>query len=191
MKLSFDTICLDIETTDVDSRIGSIIQIGAIFLNDEFEEIDSFSTYIFPLDSHRNQKAMAVNKISEDILSHSPTLSEALELFENFVFQKKENKKNRLAAWGAYFDIPFLRAQYKKINRDWPFGHKSIDLKSIATWELSKRNISLNGGVEKALRYLNLEFEGRQHDALADIKNSVRILKKIAAQEKLKTGWNT
>ena len=190
MKFSFNSVCIDIETTDISSEIGSVIQIGAIFFNDEFEEIDSFSTYITPLDSHRNQKAMSVNKISEDTLKHSPTLNEALELFENFALQKSENNKIRLAAWGAYFDIPFLRAQYKKINRDWPFGHKSVDLKSIATWELSKRNIPLNGGVEKTLRYLNLEFEGRQHDALADIKNSVRILKKIIAQEKTQTGWN-
>jgi len=190
MKFSFNTICLDIETTDVSNEIGSIIQLGAIYLNDEFEEIDSFSTYIKPLDSHRNQKAMSVNEISEDILAHSPSLTEALELFENFVFQKLKNNKIRLAAWGAYFDIPFLRMQYKKIHREWPFGHKSIDLKSIAIWELSKRNIPLFGGVEKALKYLNLEFEGRQHDALADINNSVRVLKKIIAQEKTKTGWS-
>jgi|SRR3989304_3153442 len=190
MKFPFDTIFIDIETTDVDSHLGSIIQIGAIAVDDEFKILDSFSTYIKPLDSHRNQKAMSVNKISEEVLVQSPTLVEALELFENFALQKSENKKNILAAWGAYFDIPFLRAQYAKIYREWPFGHKSIDLKTIAIWELGKRNIPISGGVVKALKYLNLEFEGQQHDALADIKNTFRILKKLLDQEKQKTGWN-
>lgn len=191
MRLPFNIICVDIETTDTDSKHGSVIQIGAVATNDQFEEVDSFETYIKPLDAYRNPKAMAVNKISEDILTHAPTLHEALEMFEGFALKdKNNNEKVILAAWGNYFDIPFLKAQYDKIYRKWPFGYKSFDLKTIGIWELSKRNVPLTGGVKKAAEFLNLDFEGMPHDALADIKNTVRVLKKLLQQERIKTGWN-
>ena len=190
MKLPSNIICIDIETTDLSSEFGSVIQIGAVLLNQDFEEIDSFETYIRPLTSHRNSKAMEVNNISEDVLNHAPTLQEALEMFEVFALQgKSRTDKFILAAWGNYFDIPFLKAQYEKIFRTWPFGYKSFDLKTIAVWEFAKRNIEFPGGVKHGLEFLNLSFEGCQHDALADIKNTIRIFKKLLQQEKRETGW--
>lgn len=192
MKLPFDVICIDLETTDIDSNTGSVIQIGAIAVNSEFKEIDSFETYIKPLSAHRNQKAMAVNRISEDVLSHSPRLQDALEMFEIFALKDKSKDNSViLAAWGNYFDIDFLKKQYDKINRKWPFSYKSLDLKTIAIWEFGKRNIPFPGGVQSASKLLNLEFEGIQHDALADIKNTFSILKKLLQQESIRTGWNT
>ena len=192
MKLPFNIICLDIETTDVDMRLGSVIQIGAILLTSEFEEIDSFTTFIQPLDSYRNQSAMNVNKISEDSLIHAPTLQEALEMFETFVLQEKVVNKEKiiLAAWGNYFDVPFLKQQYVKIKRKWPFGYKSLDLKTLAIWEFGKRDIPMGSGLIKSVQLLNMEFEGQHHDALADIKNSINVLKKILKQEPKKTGWS-
>jgi len=192
MRLPFNIICIDIETTDSAPEPGSVIQIGAVVTNDEFEEVDSFETFIKPLDAYRNPKAMAVNRIPEDTLKFAPTLQDALEMFEAFALREKtaKNEKVILASWGDYFDVPFLKSQYDKIGRPWPFGYKSFDLKTIAIWELGKRNIPLLGGVQKALQFLGLEFEGVQHDALADVKNTIRILKKLLQQERPKTGWD-
>jgi len=191
MRLHTNLICLDIETTDIDSTFGSVIQIGAIAINEKFEKLDSFKTYLKPLHSHRNSAAMAVNRISEDTLSNAPTITDAFEMFETFTLQYDDYKrKPLLAAWGNYFDIPFLKAQYDKIRREWPFGHKSIDLKSIAIWEFGKRNIPFSGGIGQGLKYLNLEFDGVYHDGLDDIKNTVTLLQTFARQDCLKMGWD-
>lgn len=178
MQLPYEIVCLDIETTDTDNKIGDVIQIGAVLVNKEFKIVDSFNIFIKPLSSHRNPKAMAVNKINEDTLSTAYTLENALALFENFCGNAK-----LLAAWGSYFDVVFLKAQYKKIYREWPFGYKSIDLKSIAIWEFAKQDNPLSGGVFRACERLGIPFEGRAHDGLVDITNTVKILQKLLSYE--------
>lgn len=182
MKLPFETVCIDIETTDLNSTTGSIIQIGAIMLDKRFNEIDSFNSYVKPLDSHRNSDAMRVNNISEETLSTAPTLQEVLILFESFAQTNVEEKnKAVLASWPSHFDIPFLKKQYGKIKRQWPFDYRSLDLKSIATWEMSKKDIDLqtSSHLSDYVEKLNLKIKGTTHDALSDIRASVDILQEL------------
>jgi len=176
MYLPHNLICVDLETTDSNANVGSIIQLSGIIVDRTFEPVYAreFNEYVCPLDSYRNPKAMEVNKISEEILNTASPLSVVLEMFESFCDQD-----NVLASWGNYFDISFLRQQYKKIHRNWPFSNRSFDLKSVAIWEMAKRNIPMSSGVNKFLITLGQKFEGQQHDALDDIKNTVRILKHL------------
>lgn len=136
----------------------------------------TFNLYIQPLDSYRNPKAIAVNKITEEQMVAGYPLLQALEQFEYYC---NSSEKFILAAWGSYFDVPFLKKQYEKINRKWPFGYNSLDLKSIAIWEMSKRDKPLSGGLKKFLNSLNMEFKGTPHNALDDITNTANLLKKF------------
>ena len=174
MHFPSNLICIDIETTDSDNKIGSMIQLSAIIVNQEFEPIHAreFDMYIKPLDSYRNSKAMAVNMISEETLKTAATLHEVLDMFDSFC-----DKDTILASWGAYFDIPFLRKQYEKIYRKYPFSHRCFDLKSVAIWEMAKKDMPMTSGVSKFLKVIDKEFKGIQHNALDDIKNTVEILR--------------
>ena len=174
MKLIQNTICVDIETTDSNPEIGSIIQLSGIVVGKDFKPMFAreFDTYIKPLDEYRNIQAMQVNGISEENLINAPSLYEALEMFESFCGYDK-----LLAAWGSYFDVPFLRKQYDKIRRRWPFGHKSFDLKSIAIWETSKKGIDdVKGGLSGYLEMNGEVFTGTKHNSLDDIKNTVKLM---------------
>ena len=174
MKFPHNLICIDIESTDSDKNSGSVIQIGAVVVNKDFKVEKTrgeFNLYIKPLDSYRNPEAMAVNKIPEECLTNAINLNDALEMFENFC-----GDDHRLACWGTYFDVPFLFAQYKKIGREWPFGYRCFDLKSAAIWESAKHDKPMTSGVMKFLKSINKEFKGTPHDALSDIKNTIRIL---------------
>ena len=175
MLLPYNIICIDIETTDLNPEIGSIVQLSGIAVNKEFELMFAreFDTYIKPLNSHRNIHAMSVNKIKEEDISLAPSLEETLIMFESFCDADKI-----LASWGTYFDIPFLKKQYDKINRKWPFSYKSIDLKSIAIWESSKKDLGLiKGGLSEFLEMNGSIFEGNKHNSLDDIKNTVKLIK--------------
>lgn len=176
MKLPHNLVCIDIETTDLNSDVGSIIELGAVIVDTEFKMLkyESFSEYIQPLDSYRNPKAMAVNQITEQEMKSGLVLQEALELFEAFC-----GENTFLASWGAYFDIPFLRKQYEKIGRKYPFYHRTFDLKSAAIFGMARKNIPLSGGVSRFLEKQGVNFEGRAHSALDDIINSVRILQNM------------
>ncbi len=173
MKMPFNLITIDIETTGSNSSLSSIIQLSAIMLDKEFNIVQNkeFNLYVQPLDSYRDVNAMLINKIPEEILRTAYNLNDTLELFENFC-----GKNKILSSWGNYFDINFLRKQYDKIGRQWPFSYKSIDLKSIAIFEMSKKEIQVKGGLQNFLNILNIKFIGKPHNALDDIKNSVYIL---------------
>jgi len=175
MLLPFNIICLDLETTDLNSEIGSIIQLSGIVVDKEFNLMFAreFDTFIKPLDEHRNKQAMLVNNIKEEELKYAPILEEALLMFESFCEDDKI-----LASWGSFFDIPFLRKQYEKINRKWPFGYKTIDLKSIGIWESSKKDLGLiKGGLSEYLEMNGSVFDGIKHNSLDDIKNTVKLIK--------------
>lgn len=174
MILPHNLICIDIETTDTNSKIGSVIQLSAIAVDKNFNFVHAreYDEYIKPLDFHRNSEAMKVNQISEELLKNGLCLHDALELFESFCEEDKI-----LASWGAYFDIPFLKVQYDKINRKWPFSYRTFDLKTVAIWESAKRNKPMSSGVSRFLKSLNKKFVGKQHNALDDIRNSIEILR--------------
>jgi inhibitor of KinA sporulation pathway (predicted exonuclease) len=101
---------------------------------------------------------------------------------DGIVSQNGRYKNVILASWASYFDAPFLRAQYDKIGRAWPFGNKSFDFKSIAIWEMAKRNIVIVEGLSAYSSKLGLDFDGTPHDALSDIKSAREILKKLASE---------
>ena len=176
MKLPENIICIDIETTSIDKEKGSIVQIAAVAVNDEFEPIRAreFDSLVKPLNSFREPSAMKLHGYTENELKLAPTLEEVLIMFESFC-----DKDKLLASWGNYFDISFLQEQYKKIRRDYPFKQRSTDLKSIAIWEMSKKNIPISGGIKRFLRALNSEFKGVSHNAIDDIKNTIEILRKL------------
>jgi len=178
MKLPSKYICIDIETTDAEASKGDVIQIGAVVLNEDLSMGSEFMTFLKPTSDYRNLKAMDVNGISEEHLALSPDPNEALERFEEFCL--KYDKRPLLAAWGTYFDVTFLRQYYKKIGRKWIFSYRCLDLKSIAIWEVSKRDKeTAAGGVHTFLEILGLKFEGKPHDAIDDIKNTLKIIQNL------------
>ncbi len=183
MILPYPLICIDLETTDSNPVKGSIIQLAAIDVSNDFEWIEGkkFNSYVFPLDSWRNPEAMSVNNISEDtIISEGMTLEQTLEMFEEFTQVKY--RQVYLSSWNTNFDINFLKEQYRKIKREYPFQKFTIDLKAIAIWEAAKHDLEFlqdNIKMETFNQMLNLEFEGTKHDALSDIINSYKIVKKL------------
>lgn len=177
MKLPNKYIAIDIETTDAEADKGDVIQIGAIVLNENLSTGEEFSTYIAPTSNHRNPRAMDANKIPESVLESAPNNQSALDRFEEFAF--RVDARPLLAAWGTYFDVTFLKAYYKKIGRKWPFSYRCLDLKTIAIWEQAKKEESASGGVETFLGLTGQSFDGTPHDALDDIRNTIKIIQKL------------
>ncbi len=174
MKLPNKYIAIDIETTDSDYAKGDVIQIGGVVVNEDLCLGKAFSMYLKPLTSYRNPEAMEKNQITEEMLDAALEAETTLEAFEKFCWEV--DKRPMLAAWGTYFDVGFLRGYYRKMGRKWPFSYRCLDLKSIAIWEAAKLGDSDSGGVTGFLERNGMKFEGREHDGLDDILNTMRII---------------
>jgi DNA polymerase III epsilon subunit-like protein len=189
MKLPKKLLAIDLECTGTDARVYDVIQIGAVVVGEKWTIDAEFTSYICPLSDARDSEAMRVNGISEETLAAAPEYGLVLDRYEEFA--KKVGMPAILAAWGAYFDIPFSQAYYRRVSRKWPFQWRCVDLKSIAMWELAKREMlqKTDGrpivfpGLSRCAELVGFELTGRKHDGLADIKNAVRIIGKFLERE--------
>ena len=182
MEFPHKIIAIDIETNGTNSKTGSIIQMGAVLIDEEFEIKGEYNAYIKPIDEYWNEEARNVHKIEKEwLLENGKDPLDFLKEFEEFA--KTWDCRVILASWGNYFDATFVKDYYMRLTKKYPFSYRSIDLKSIALWELAKRGIPMNyergHGVESFLSQLGMKFEGTPHNALDDIKNTIKIMQKL------------
>lgn len=188
MKLPWYLLAIDLETTGSDPEKSAICQIGAVLVSPALEEMAWCDTLVKPLaECVFEQGAMDCHKIPKLTMeTDGKYLHEALETLERTLmtsglvnFRDGQYRNVVLASWANYFDIPFLRRQYEKIGRPFPFNYKSIDFKSIAIWEMAKRDVVIKEGLSAYASTLGLTFDGTPHNALADIKSACRVLRKL------------
>lgn len=185
MKLRRPLLVVDCETTGVDETRYEIIELGAILLDENLNELDGFVSYVRPETESRDPAAMKVNGIHEHVIASAPKLTDVFTALETMVYRSLDKWGTpTLAGWGVGFDKKFLLSGYEKLSRKWPFGYWEFDIKSIAIWELGflgeeLENYKRGNGVDTVLHALGMEFEGKQHSALDDVKNTVRILRQL------------
>jgi inhibitor of KinA sporulation pathway (predicted exonuclease) len=174
-----DLIVIDIETTGLEPDDYSVCQIG-IAIADK-ETLTAYKTYeslVRPLEDSRFPPAMVIHGIAEKELNQAPSLGKVLMEMEALI---DEPENYRLASWGIYFDIAFLKKQYEKIKRPYPFHYESVDIRSIVCWEMCKKDlVPKRWGLESMHHSLGFKFEGQRHSALADALGALRLLKHVS-----------
>lgn len=96
-----DFVVIDVETTGLHPGTGKIIQLAAIHF-DNFRPVSMFSTYINPM-IHIPEEATAINGITDDMVSDSPSFESILPDLKNFL------GASNLVGHNLIFDIKFLR----------------------------------------------------------------------------------
>lgn len=177
-------IAIDLETTDLDPTVGEIVEIGAVYVNEDLSIRGEFQAYVKPSTEYRNPRAMEVNGISEEALKEAKLFTEVMVDFEKWRKEMTSESKTTFASWNVAFDSNFLKEQCKKFGVVCPIAYSPLDLKSMAVWELAKRDIRFYGGLSACMDQVGLSFEGKEHSALDDIKNSLRVVKYLYEKEK-------
>lgn len=97
---------------------------------------------------------------------------EGISLARMVKLLKKLGSENMLTAgWGA-FDHNFLKEECKNKKVSFPFPDNYINLSDIFAIQ---NQISKGIGLEKALKFYNLDFEGDPHRAIWDSYNTARL----------------
>lgn len=170
MRTPFDVIVFDLETAGAPEH--RIVELGAVRLGRDLAVIDRFGALIDgrPVD----EETRAIHHITDDMISDKPKFAEMHMLFDEWC---QKSDPYVLTAFGAYFDIPVLREEYKRIGRKYPHPGHAIDIKSIAWMEILKRDLPCKRlDVERALELLGLKYEGTRHRGPDDAWNEARIL---------------
>ena len=176
MRFPFDMIVMDLETSG--TLENRVVEIGAIRLTPDLDMADRFTCLVDgrPV----TEEVIKIHHITNEMLVGQPRFAEAHGRFEEFC---GKSERYLLSAFGAYFDMPVLRAEYSRLGMKFPHRGEAIDIKAIAWWELCKRGMPCQGlKLDRALELFGLEFEGIRHRALPDAWNESRLLRKIAGR---------
>ena len=173
-------LVLDLETTGTEVGYHEIIQIGAVLLDQDFNEISNFFSNVCPVYENRfSKEAQKVHYLSMIDLENSPAIYEIIPQFEDWILKslklknKKELRNLVLAGQSVYFDIIFLQYAYKQNQIPYPFSHKILDLKILAFYYftiLKNNNINVpqSLSLESIANFFNLKRSSNVHNALED-----------------------
>lgn len=152
------------------------IEIGAVMLDDNLQEISAFRTYVKPeYNDCIDRKIKRLTGITEEMVQNAPVFNEALRMFTNWCLGTEEVT---IYAWSD--------TDYCQITRE-------IELKKyemipeeetilVEKWSDFQNEFDTHLGFNKklslsmALDMAGINFTGREHDALDDARNTAELL---------------
>lgn len=160
--------------------MGEIIEIGAVVLNDDFEIVNEYNTYVKPDNIKISNGVQALTNITTDRLLTAPSIKEALKellkstpsIEETTLYTWSDSDTNAIVSELSSKDIHI--DEVSKLCEEY------VDIQEIFGRQVGIENrINLT----KALNMIGLEFTGKEHGALADAINTAQILKEIETDQ--------
>lgn len=156
-------IVIDLEMNALDKKYKDekiicgreIIQIGAVLLDEQYQEIGYFNTLVKPQYNERiERKFEKLTGITTEKVQNAPVFAEAMEQF--FSWCRSIKDEIHIYQWSE--------SDYEQIAK-----------------ELELKRICLNA--EDAVMYAGVDFSGKEHDALDDAKNTATLLRIVRIPE--------
>lgn len=176
---------VDVETTGLSAQKNGIIQIALLAENEKGKVVDILNIKMKPFkECEYDDTALEINGITREEISEYE--NESVMFLKIIKFLKRNTKKERFTFCGynTQFDMKFVRAMFfrnTKVRFDHYFNYYDIDTYSLV--KLLDLSGELDGKVCKKLgaicNTMGVEFRGKAHDALVDIRATRMLHKKI------------
>ncbi|MBE6035013.1 MAG: exonuclease domain-containing protein [Clostridiales bacterium] len=184
-------IVVDLEMNTVDKKSEArkicrleTIEIGAVMLDDNLQEISSFRTYVKPeYNDEITEKITWLTGITDAMVENAPRFNEALHMFGNWCLGTDDEV--RIYAWSDSDFIQItkemeLKGYEMSVKEKEIFENKWYDFQKEFDSKLGfERQVSLNTALDLA----GVDFNGREHDALDDARNTASLLQIFRDEE--------
>lgn len=161
------------------------IEIGAVMLDDSLQEIASFRTYVKPeYNSTIAPKIQKLTGITYPMVAGAPSFCEAFRMFTRWclgtgdevtVYAWSETDFNQICKEMTLKNYEPEPEERVICDRKWSDFQEEFDTRLGFQKQLSLRN---------ALEMMGFGFEGREHDALDDARNTAELLQMFRDEEK-------
>ena len=151
---------------------SEIIENGAVKLDDEYNEIDSFKSYVKPAYGNMASRIIKLTGITDEMLETAPSYEDAVGRFiewcadADVIYAWSENDLRQLR--GETRLKQYTHPELERVFAKWQDFQKEY-ARMIGT----SRRISLSD----AVFYLGENFQGAEHDALWDARNTAEVFK--------------
>lgn len=168
--IDLECTCDDNESWDRSKM--ETIEIGAVLVDQDFNLIDEFSSFVRPvINPTLTPFCTKLTTITQNQVDDAPLFEDAIIALRKFAEQKGAYT---FCSWGG-FDYRQINREAKLKNVDNVMKGKNINYKDNYKKLTGKKASSIT----RALRDLNTDFEGTQHRGIDDAKNILRIVKAI------------
>ena len=174
MRLPYDIIVFDLECNQPSQKI---IEIGAVRLSRDFQIETTFSAAVNPGEPVAPEIVTLCNLDAADLerIQNAHTLDIVNQCFYTWATEKTKNVI--LASWGN-FDISELHAQDPSCQ----FRRKSLDIKSIAAWEMARWGIRATNSLSASCGAFSISVVEPKHRALNDALTTAQLLQEMWAK---------
>ncbi|MDD7403854.1 MAG: 3'-5' exonuclease [Butyribacter sp.] len=173
-------IVIDLEMNKIERQYrdshklsSELIEIGAVKMNENFDVIDTYQTYVSPEFGKMDALIIELTGITDDKLAGAPGFSEAMDDFAKWIGKKPA----QFYSWSMCDIRQFQNeAEFKE------YKGKIIHRMEV-NWNDFQEEYSRLLGIEKKIKLkqavasADYEFTGAQHTALADAVNTAEILR--------------
>ena len=172
-------VFMDLEMKPVDKQFRrerdicrqEVIEFGAVKLGEDMTETDSFRALVKPAFGEIPPRYAQLTGITNDMVAEAPDFETVLGRFAAWC-----EDAETVYAWSGS-DLDQLRGEVKMKGIDFPLealAGKWADFQKIFTRAVGlKRELSL----EQAVNIADINFEGHQHDALWDARNTAELFR--------------
>lgn len=154
-----------------------IIEIGAVVLDEQYQEIGSFKTLVKPqYNDVIKPYYEKLTRITTTMVANAPVFNEALKMFCSWC--KSYNDEITIYQWSET-DLDQVISEMKLKNIILAAEDQSL-LSHWADFQNEfgeKLNLSNAVSLKNAVMYAGVEFEGAEHDALDDARNTATLMK--------------
>ena len=184
-------IVIDLEMNALDKKFKDekiicgreIIQIGAVLLDDQYQEIGYFNTLVKPQYNERiERKFEKLTGISTKMVQNAPVFTEAIEQFFSWCHSVKD--EIHIYQWSE--------SDYEQIIKELELKRICLnaeDTKLLQDFQDFQKEYGETLGLSKAVSlkdavmYAGVDFSGKEHDALDDAKNTAALLRIVRIPE--------
>lgn len=153
------------------------IEIGAVMLDDNLQEISSFRTYVKPeYNDCIVPKISRLTGITDAMVVNAPKFKEALRMFTNWCLGTGDEVT--IYAWS---DSDFNQIRKEIVLKEYEISEDERNLLETE-WTDFQQEFDGHLGFERqvslrmALDMAGIDFSGREHDALDDARNTAELL---------------
>lgn len=173
---------IDLEMTGLNPLTHEIIEVGAVVVNGRTLEIEKeYEVKVAPQHIElASPEALEVNGYTSEAWKDAKPLREVLEELNKLA------PGGILAGWNVWTDAMFLKLAYVKEDLQWNFDYHVLDVIPLA-WKYAQTHEDIKElRLSAVCSSLGISREV-MHRALADIKATVEVFKKLIQNSNLKT----
>ena len=180
-----DYIVIDVEMCKVGKifrqgrykRHNEIIQIGAVMLNEKFEEVDEFSSFVHPQFGKIDGFITTLTGITPRNIQAAPSVEMVLLDMIRWI----DGRDARFCSWSR---TDYCQIRDEILMKDLDMDKLDFFLKE-ENWIDYQKVVDIRFGLDRApslkdaLELADLDVVGHLHDGLADARNTARMIAKL------------